>query len=224
MTLLCTYQPAGTHCSGGPTTGARALMSWYLGAYGPRGARNLGIYNCRRIAGTTTYSLHAEGRATDLGLPVGQHPAWAQTLANALIEHSAQLGVQCIIYNQKTWSSAHCNDGWRTYEGSNPHTDHMHVELSRESADSLTVQKITSVLKPAIPATIRRGSTGPVVARAQALLASAGFVPKGSQKSGGSWDGIFGPGTDAAVRAFQRKAKITVDGVVGPVTWAKLIG
>lgn len=35
-------------------------------------------------------------------------------------------------------------------------------------------------------------------------------------------DGIDGPATTAAVECFQGKVKITVDGIVGPVTWGKL--
>lgn len=37
-------------------------------------------------------------------------------------------------------------------------------------------------------------------------------------------DGDFGPKTEAAVIAFQRKARLVVDGVVGEKTWAALAG
>lgn len=59
------------------------------------------------------------------------------------------------------------------------------------------------------------GSRGPQVAELQRALVAAGFNPHGI-------DGVFGPKTDAAVRAFQRAAHIVVDGKVGPQTWGAL--
>ena len=35
-------------------------------------------------------------------------------------------------------------------------------------------------------------------------------------------DGVYGSGTAAAVRAFQRRYGLTVDGIVGRTTWTEL--
>jgi peptidoglycan hydrolase-like protein with peptidoglycan-binding domain len=61
-----------------------------------------------------------------------------------------------------------------------------------------------------------RGSVGPAVEQLQLRLHRRGITP-------GPLDGIFGPKTEAAVRAFQRKAGLEVDGQVGPKTWALLL-
>lgn len=42
------------------------------------------------------------------------------------------------------------------------------------------------------------------------------------QRLGIGVDGVFGPATDAAVRAFQQRNGLKVDGIVGPATWGKL--
>ena len=36
-------------------------------------------------------------------------------------------------------------------------------------------------------------------------------------------DGIFGPETERAVRAFQSENALSVDGIVGPNTWNSLL-
>ena len=33
---------------------------------------------------------------------------------------------------------------------------------------------------------------------------------------------LFGPKTEAAVRAFQRQRRLVPDGIVGPKTWAEI--
>jgi hypothetical protein len=64
-------------------------------------------------------------------------------------------------------------------------------------------------------ATLQRGSTGPEVTALQQRLTELGFDPNGI-------DGQFGPGTEAAVRAFQQANGLVVDGIVGPATRAAL--
>lgn len=71
---------------------------------------------------------------------------------------------------------------------------------------------------PPIPAkdatdrpTLRRGAKGDLVKIIQA-------------KVGVAADGDFGPGTEAAVRAFQSQHGLVPDGIVGPGTWAAIDG
>lgn len=63
--------------------------------------------------------------------------------------------------------------------------------------------------------TLKRGSSGPDVQAVQQRLSDLGFDPNGL-------DGNFGPGTEAAVRAFQAANGLGVDGQVGPNTLAAL--
>lgn len=66
---------------------------------------------------------------------------------------------------------------------------------------------------------LRRGDKGEVVRAAQFLL-------NGRKCSCGMWgaDGDFGNGTEAAVFAFQRRNGLEADGIIGPATWAGLLG
>lgn len=71
---------------------------------------------------------------------------------------------------------------------------------------------------------LKNGSMGKPVMALQALLIGYGGETAKIVKNAGGVDGEFGPATDKAVRAYQRKNGLEVDGVVGPNTWAKLLG
>lgn len=61
---------------------------------------------------------------------------------------------------------------------------------------------------------LRRGAAGANVRKLQRLLAA-----KGAKLD---VDGIYGPKTEAAVRAFQKTHDCKIDGIVGPETWGAL--
>lgn len=76
---------------------------------------------------------------------------------------------------------------------------------------AMPVETTTVVGRP----TVSYGSRGDAVRKLQELLNALGY-------DCGSVDGIFGSKAKAAVLAFQKANGLGVDGIVGPLTWAKL--
>lgn len=81
------------------------------------------------------------------------------------------------------------------------------------SEEKVSVKEVT-----ALPM-LRKGSKGTSVKALQILLI-------GNDCSCGKYgaDGDFGGGTETAVKEFQREHDLDDDGVVGPMTWAALLG
>ena len=67
--------------------------------------------------------------------------------------------------------------------------------------------------------TVKKGSKGNVVKAMQILLAG-----NGCKCGSAGADGDFGPATESALKKFQEKKKLEVDGICGPATWAALLG
>lgn len=65
---------------------------------------------------------------------------------------------------------------------------------------------------------LKKGSKGQTVKSLQTLLIGAGI-----SCGGAGADGDFGAATDSAVRAFQKKRSLIVDGIVGQNTWDSLL-
>lgn len=130
----CRYDSAGpwnggAACSGGFTAGARAageaLVAKLGGSY--QG------YNCRPNSGAPSQlSVHGTGRAVDWFPP---SRSAGDAGAAWLVENHEAFGVQLVIWWRRDWS---CSRGWTSYGGPNPHTDHIHFELTIPAAANNT--------------------------------------------------------------------------------------
>jgi hypothetical protein len=95
-----------------------------------------------------------------------------------------------------------------SYEASGAPAASVTPEVSREPAATVS----------GLPM-LQKGSEGSSVKALQILLNGYGY----SLGSYGA-DGDFGSATENAVEAFQEDCNLEVDGIVGPMTWAKLLG
>lgn len=86
-----------------------------------------------------------------------------------------------------------------------------HFSLDKKSGENQVEGKIVIELD-----TLRKGSRGKQVRNVQLLLGELGYQV-------GPLDGDFGPKTDAAVRKYQADKGLTADGIVGKLTWEKIL-
>lgn len=158
-------------------------------------------------------SDHCTGNAFDL-----THDPSHGCDAHAFVEGLKQRRderVKYLISNQRIWNPAISPD-WRAYSGSNPHTSHAHVSIHDNARDS-TAPWWDVHDGPAHypgPPPLKRGSRGAAVLHVQVKLSV-------DNRTG---PGAFGPRTEQAVRAFQQRQGVLVDGVVGPITWRAIFG
>ncbi len=89
------------------------------------------------------------------------------------------------------------------------------IELNKQFNAKLNVDGIWGQKTKAATVTIASGAKGNITWILQAMLYIKGENPKGL-------DGIFGTNTNNAVKSFQQKESILIDGKAGKVTWEKL--
>lgn len=144
-----------------------------------------------------------------------------------------------VIFNRKIYQR---KNGWRAedYNGPNAHKTHAHVSVGNgpdgrgtSNYDSTATWNIDDLdrapsnpSRPSLPntgtklgdkmPTLKRGNKSSRVRMLQGLLIAWNHKI--------TVDGDFGPKTEAAVRSFQGKYAKPVDGIVGPITWNKLLG
>jgi hypothetical protein len=163
------------------------------------GLGSSGMLCARFVRGSTVaISNHAWGTAIDLNL-------------NGNLDqrgnNRVQVGLSRIapIFNRHKW---YWGAGFPTEDG-------MHFELSDQRIRELHATGIfgsTATLPP--EGTLSVGDRGQTVKRLQEKM--------NAQGANLTADGVFGPGTHAAVVAFQAAHGLTPDGVVGPRTRAAL--
>jgi hypothetical protein len=120
--------------------GTTALAEMVLAYYGT--GRDGGI---SRDCSIGERSEHKEGRAWDWMVNVAdpverataeEFLAWltAKGPDGKAAYNARRLGVMYLIWNQRIWLASRADRGWLPYDGSSPHTDHIHVSLSWSGA------------------------------------------------------------------------------------------
>ncbi|WP_238324014.1 FG-GAP repeat domain-containing protein, partial [Salinispora pacifica] len=94
-------------------------------------------------------SEHKEGRALDYMLNVNNSAdnAAADSILNWMLAtdqhgnkhaNARRLGIMYIIWDRHIWSASRADEGWRSYSGPSPHTDHIHFSQSWAGATKQT--------------------------------------------------------------------------------------
>ncbi len=208
---------AAQRCSGGAEETTQRMQAYFLARFS--GMTSGGIYNCRSIAGSDTLSVHGTGRAGDTMTGTGNPTIPSLFLAEQMRLFSKELGIQGIIHNRRQWF-CHKGLGWRDFNGSNPHIDHIHWE--RTGYLVLPMSTVARVFEgPSVTGNhlfaghvVSDTSRGVHVTYVQRRLIAHGFILKD--------DSICGPKTVSAIRRFQTLAGLAVDGVAGPKTQGRL--
>jgi hypothetical protein len=99
------------------------------------GTRSIGI---SRECDRPGVSEHKEGRAWDWGVDLHTQGHIATDLIDWLLatdrhgnRHALarRFGIMYIIWNRRVWQAYRATDGWTSYTGPNPHTDHVHFSF-----------------------------------------------------------------------------------------------
>lgn len=185
------------------------LNDVYGGAvYGSNGVPDIGteqmIAVCKDVS--TDFSKLAVGEMLWLqghagvyignGLAVECTPIWKDGVQITAVHNIGKKSG----YNGRTW----------TKHGKLPYVTYDKVEAPAPT---------TKAEKPSDLPVLKKGSEGNSVKALQILLIGYGY-------SCGRYgaDGDFGGDTEKAVEAYQKDRGLEVDGVVGPATWADLLG
>jgi hypothetical protein len=148
------YEPASSNptqrkCEPGTVILAAGIKTVYGSLVTMAGA--YGCYNRRPISGGAVWSLHAEGRALDVGVP-GPLNATGWDLACHLSAFHVALGVQRVMWDGHIWSIEQADQWRRLQPSTQQHLDHVHLEQYRAAAASsrATAASVAAILRQPI--------------------------------------------------------------------------
>ncbi len=139
------YERPGRSCTQGAQAGAVEFGNYMREHFGHLMNLNVDgegiqIYNCRSVRGGSSPSVHSEGRAVDIFIPMtngSANNAKGDIIANWLIDNAKEIGVQYIIWDRTSWKASG-SPAQKCYTGTHPHNDHLHVELTWKAARKQT--------------------------------------------------------------------------------------
>jgi hypothetical protein len=118
----------GRACAGGLLPGSRARGDSLRAKFG---IAKVDGYACRpNTANKSQLSMHGTGRALDIFVTGTK----GDTVADYIATHANALGFQLVIWNRTLWKVTAAGGASRAYSGPNPHTDHIHAELTAAAA------------------------------------------------------------------------------------------
>lgn len=128
--LRIRYAAVETEWPAADTPGTPAIDKVYSAvfrnpAYANKGVVSWGIVNCRRIAGSSSWSQHAWGNGLDIHASFAVMTDLAAFLA--MEARDGRLPIAQILFDGKAWTP---DQGWHPANLSSPHTDHIHVSGS----------------------------------------------------------------------------------------------
>lgn len=118
-------QPTAKACQPGTLALGQALEVVWRDFISMRGA--YGCWNPRRIEGSSSWSLHAEGRAIDVGVPAALHQSGWEC-ACILVDQRKKLGTMRVFWDGHMWSTEKRTQWTPISPRLNQHRDHIHVE------------------------------------------------------------------------------------------------
>lgn len=203
MSAYWPYESVTPPCSGGPQLGTVDLLKYLMLKF--PGTTSMGIYNCRESSGGGGFSVHSDGRAIDLRIPLvfGQaNTALGDPIVVFLDEFAYEFGIHGQIWNEVRYDFT--TPRGREYTGPHPHHDHNHIEQRTTHATTLRFKDYVEIAGTPIGgemipylAYCEIGDKGIHVGALQIMLSVMKFYT-------GTIDNDYGPATSAAVLAMRK--------------------